>query len=116
MKKEGLFKLRAMHIYNLELESTEITELYPVLSSFVNLKEINLSDNHLVRLDGLGDLHNLIKINISSNRLTDIEPLTKLYNLMCIIAAHNLIDKLPAFNYPARFEILNFSYNVLTEL
>jgi hypothetical protein len=49
-KKETLFRLNAIHVYNLELESTEIRKLQPVLGQFMNLKEINLSYNYILSL------------------------------------------------------------------
>ena len=71
-----------------------------MLSCFVNLKEINLSTNYLLSLKGIEDLTKLQKINVSSNKLSDINPLAHLPNLACIIAAHNLIEKLPEFGSP----------------
>ena len=61
----------------------------------MNLKELNLSNQEIEKIENLGNLKNLRVLNLSYNRISKIENVTCLKNLEIFYLSNNFIQEIP---------------------
>jgi internalin A len=62
------------------------------MEALTNLEELDLSDNEISYIDGLGFLSGLKSLKLSNNMIDDIEPLFGLKNLEYVDLSGNKIN------------------------
>jgi hypothetical protein len=62
-----------------------LKEIESVINQFSNLTELDLSINHITRIENLYNLPNLKYLNLSNNRILKIEGLANLHNLEILV-------------------------------
>jgi len=62
----------------------------------MNLKELDLSNNDIEKIENLHTLKRLKVLNLSSNKITKIEGISSLKNLEILNLSNNLIEDIPA--------------------
>lgn len=84
-------------VYHLKLRRKSLTQFPQELSSFPNLKVLDLSKNKITTIpDSLAYLSNLIKLNLSKNQIEFIpETINELTNLEELDLWDNFIEVLP---------------------
>ena len=84
-------------VYHLKLRRKSLTQFPQELSSFPNLKVLDLSKNKITTIpDSLAFLSNLIKLNLSKNQIELIpETINELTNLEELDLWDNFIEVLP---------------------
>lgn len=65
------------------------------LQNALNLRELNLSNNDIEKIDGLSSLKKLRILNLSGNKITKIEGISGLKSLEIVNLAENLIESIP---------------------
>lgn len=88
-------------------EIVKITCLWPL----ANLTRLNLSNNHLKRIENLDELVNLTELNLSFNEITKIENLHKLINLENLSFYWNYIEIIENLDNLINMEIFNIGKN-----
>ncbi len=79
-------------VNSLTLSDCSLTnDVFSKLASLSLLRELDLSDNKLDRLDGIGALKNLEKLNVSGNNISDLNELSSLPELSYLDAGENAI-------------------------
>lgn len=80
------------------------------ITSFTQLTELYISENHITDTASLEYLTNLNTLIISYNKLTDIEPLTKCRNLSVLdLSGNNSIKNLTSLTALKSLSILNLT-------
>lgn len=115
-KRRSLFESNSRRITSLLLESAEIFTLYPFLAYFNNLRELNLSSNHITSIHMLQGFKQLQQLNISRNHIPSIEPLTQMPWLDTLIARGNQIASLTGIALIHSLRVLDCSENKLTSI
>ncbi|CAG9333173.1 unnamed protein product [Blepharisma stoltei] len=81
------------------------------LSRLFNLKILDLSDNYITSLRGVGQCTNLRYLNVNNNSIEDLSPLQALIRLSTFKAAHNKIKDISPLRICKRIVCLKVSNN-----
>jgi hypothetical protein len=115
-KRRSYFENNAHRVSNLLLESSEIFTIYPFITYFVNLRELNLSSNHIKSVQILQSFKQLQSLTLSRNHIATIEPLNKMPWLETIIAKKNEIETLTGIHQIKSLKVLDCSENKITAI
>ncbi|CAG9332042.1 unnamed protein product [Blepharisma stoltei] len=83
------------------------------ISKLTNLENLDLSENYLTSLKGIGECKNLVYLNVSKNSVTDVEPLSNLQKLRVFKASKNKIKDISPLAECKRLTELNLNGNSL---
>lgn len=92
-------------------ELLKITCLWPL----TNLTELNLSNNHIKRIENLNSLVNLKKLNLSFNKIKKIENLENLINLVHLSLYYNDIKMLENLENLNNLKIFSIGHNRVSD-
>ena len=110
IKEEQEAKTGALHLSGLEL-----TEIPKEVANMTWLKELNLANNQLIKIEGLEKLTKLNWMNLYSNKLTKIEGLEKLTQLKVLLLSNNQLTKIEGLESLKMLHTLTLSNNQLTK-
>ena len=96
------------------LAGKKLTDI-SVLSSFKELKILDLSDNDVSELGPLMDLSQLEKVNLSGNSVSDLRPLIGLPLLTVLNVSDNLISETSSVGSVEKLVELNLSGNLIRD-
>ncbi|CAL6052704.1 Conserved_hypothetical protein [Hexamita inflata] len=83
---------------------------------FINLKQLDLSDNDNVDIIPLQYLVNLTSLNISKSDISDISSLITLVNLEVLDMSHNIIQNITSLQNFVLLIDLDISYNCIKDI
>ncbi|EAX88992.1 Leucine Rich Repeat family protein [Trichomonas vaginalis G3] len=85
------------------------------LNSILNIKELDLSNNLISKIENINQLKSLETLNVSSNRIEVLENVEQLNKLSKIIAPENRIHTVFIKNPLPALEYLDLSFNPISE-
>lgn len=81
------------------------------LSRLFNLRVLDISDNYITSLRGVGQCTNLRYLNVSNNAIEDLSPLSSLIRISTLKASHNKIKDISSIRSCKRISCLKVSNN-----
>jgi len=96
-------------------DSLFLTDLRP-LQSLTQLRELDLSDNHIADLSPLAALPHLQTLNLSFNQISDLQPLSNLTQLQRLDLSLNQIADVRSLQTLTNLVELNLSHNQIQDL
>lgn len=113
---EEIKKLNAAEkITSLDLSMKDIYSLSPVFS-IDNLKDLNLQNSSISKLNELEHFKKLEKLNLSGNYLLSLDSLPEMKKLSYLSLSNNQISDLKSLEKAPRLETLDLSENNLTHV
>lgn len=86
------------------------------LHNLMNLKELNLSNNDIEKIENLNNLKNLHVLNLSFNKIYKLENISVLKNLEILNLSNNLIEEIPPIIVKnINLTEINLSNNLVSE-
>ncbi|OUM67917.1 hypothetical protein PIROE2DRAFT_4465, partial [Piromyces sp. E2] len=96
------------NIHSIVLHSNNIRVIEPgILQKFCNITSLDLSSNHIEKIQGLEKLYNLQILNLSNNKIKIIDGLSELRTLNKLLLAYNKIKTLEGF-----IQLHGFNYSL----
>ena len=84
------------------------------LNNLMNLRELDLSNNEIERIENLGALKQLRVLKLNANRIKKLENISVLKSLEVLDLSQNLIEDIPALiSLNKLLSSLNLSYNII---
>jgi len=102
------------HLNSLDLSFNHITKIEN-LNGIKKLKKLDLSNNKIIKIEGLDNLLKLQELNLSHNQITEIQGLENL-KLKYLNLSYNQISKIKGLNRQSKLIELNLSVNEIIEL
>ena len=90
--------------------------IFPKISSFSLMRELDLSNNKIEKLEGISSLKNLEKLNVSGNNISDLRELEALPNLYFLNADENSIKDLSTISGLKKLTWLSIADNRVSDL
>jgi GTPase SAR1 family protein len=87
-----------------------------LLSKLLNLKALNLRNNWINNLSGIGTLQSLTELVLSHNRIPDITPILLLPKLKKLDLSNNWLTYLPKMTALSNLEELDVQYNNISKI
>ncbi|MCM3663626.1 cell wall-binding repeat-containing protein [Mesobacillus subterraneus] len=102
----------------IELARNNIKDLSPLAGIKVNgLFKLDISENEVVSLEPLQNLHGLSSLRSSGNKITSLEPLNGLKELKVLDLSHNMLASLAGLNLSSNIDYkLDFSHNSVKDI
>ena len=101
---------------SLNLNGCGLVAIPAEISELIWLKELNLSNNQISKIEGLDSLLNLSELDLSDNRILKIEGLDSLWNLSKLNLDRNLISKLEGLDTLVNLSELNLPFNEISKI
>ena len=86
------------------------------LSYYINLQELNLSQNQISKIEGLQKLVNLQTLDLWGNQISKIEGLQKLVNLQTLSLSDNQISKIEGLQKLVNLQTLDLSQSQINKI
>ncbi|KAF2355488.1 Leucine-rich repeat [Trinorchestia longiramus] len=101
---------RSLSLILSSLGSTELLWLFPRLTT------LDLANNFVSHIEGVGECSNLTSLNLSHNQLSSLAGLSELHKLEVLSVQHNIIAEITAEQVLGlhSLQVLNISANLLT--
>ncbi|CAG9328253.1 unnamed protein product [Blepharisma stoltei] len=104
--------LRELNLSKRGLSTFDSNDRFDI-SKLSNLQVLDLSENYLTSLKGVGDCKNLTYLNVSKNSITDVTPLSNLQKLKIFKASKNKIKDISPLGKCKRLTELKLNGNLL---
>jgi len=104
-------------VFKLNFSGRGVASIRPTaLQGCVNVTEINLSDNHIDRIQGFDKCLQLRRVILENNRVSKVEGLRELQSLETLLLQGNRIETIEDLNLPLLAELPNLKSLYLQNL
>jgi len=101
------------HSLNLREQNIEdIKKIRDIEDNYKKIQELDLSNNNIKSLEGIGIFTNLRRLNINNNKINHIKNLDKLKELQYVSLRNNNLSKIEGFEELTNLEHLDLSGNI----